>query len=217
VLMVVSDRRAWDCATEKFDACTVTSDLESDAVLSWLVGSFGIDDDASSVGAISDAAVGPDAATVAFGSNDSASCLGGAISEVDKPVSSVVPLTDVSTSGACVGGDGVASCISEIAEVVSSVAAPCGVVEFGAVAASDVVACCEVGFSKTDGGVSAVDFTARGVALGLAAVPAAGEEDRSVSSGLDDGAALAVKGLGLGTGIGAAGVGLAETAACCAG
>jgi hypothetical protein len=96
--------------------------------------------------------------------------------------------------------------------VVSSVAAPSGGVAFGAVASNEVLACCEVSFSKIDDGVSAVDLTTGGVALGLADPSA---EDRSVSPELDDGAALAAGGLGLGTGIGAAEVILAETAARC--
>jgi hypothetical protein len=101
VLTVVPDREARDWATEKSDAGSATSDFKFDAVLRWLRGSLGTNDDASSIGAIiSGAAVGADSATLALGSNDVAFWLGGAMSEVDKLVSAVVPPTDVSTSGA---------------------------------------------------------------------------------------------------------------------
>ena len=82
--------------------------------------------------------------------------------------------------------------------MVSSVAAPFGGAAFGAGAADDVPACCEVDSFGIDDVVSAVDpLTA--VALGLAVIPSAREEDRSVSPGLSDDAVLAAKGLGRGT------------------
>jgi hypothetical protein len=82
-----------------------------------------------------------------------------------------------------------------------------------------VPACCEDSFGINDV-VSAVDPLTGAVALGLAVIPSAREKDRSLSPWLNDDAALAAKGLGLGTGIANRGAGaaiLAGTAACWAG
>jgi hypothetical protein len=101
--------------------------------------------------------------------------------------------------------------------VVSLVAAPISSVAFGAGAADDVPACCEVDSFGIDDVVSAIDPLTWAVALGLAVSPSAGEEDRSVSPGLNDDA---VKGLGLGIGIANAAAGravLAGAATCCVG
>ena len=103
--------------------------------------------------------------------------------------------------------------------MVSSVAAPFAGAAFGAGAADDVPACCEVDSFGIDDVVSAVDpLTA--VALGLAVIPSACEEDRSVSPGLSDDAVLAAKGLRRGTGIAnrvAGGAIFAGTVTSCAG
>jgi hypothetical protein len=104
--------------------------------------------------------------------------------------------------------------------VVSSVAAPISSVAFGAGAADEVPACCEVDSFGIDDVVSAIDPLTWAVALGLAVIPSAAEEDRSVSPGLNDDALLAAKGLGLGIGIANAAAGravLADAATCCVG
>jgi hypothetical protein len=101
--------------------------------------------------------------------------------------------------------------------VVSLVAAPISSVAFGAGAADDVPACCEVDSFGIDDVVSAIDPLTWAVALGLAVIPSAGEED---PPGLNDDAVLAAKGLGLGIGIANAAAGravLAGAATCCVG
>ena len=146
------------------------------------------------------------------------------MSEIGR-VAVVAPIS-VSASGAgavasaLVSGDVATWCISEIAEVLSSVAASIRGVAFGAGAANDVRGCCEADSLGIDDVVSSADPLTGVVALSLATIASACEDDRSVSPCLNDNAEPAAEGLGLGTGI-ANGVAeaaiLARTAACCAG
>jgi hypothetical protein len=100
-LAVAAASGAWGCATETSGVGSASSDLKSEDVLSWVAESFGTDDAASSIGAMSGGvALGADAATWALGSDDVAACCGAAMSEVGELVASVVAPISVSASGA---------------------------------------------------------------------------------------------------------------------
>jgi hypothetical protein len=71
---------------------------------------------------------------------------------------------------------------------------------FGAGTANDVRPSCGAGSFAIDDVISPVDPITTGVALSLAVISSACEEDGPVSPWLNDNAEPAVKGLGLGTG-----------------
>jgi len=91
----------WGCATETSGIGSASLDLKTDDVLSWVAESFGVDDAASSIGAmICGAAFCSNVACWALGSDDVAACCGAATFEVGELVSLVVAPARVSVSGA---------------------------------------------------------------------------------------------------------------------